>query len=173
MSSLLNDLLDAWRRHNDIHLYILDWIPPEGLEARTLLKTGKPSRSRDVARIFAHLYQVRGDKLKRNLDDLSVLPDWGPDRGDGIHDAEGLADALAASGDEVAELVRRRVSDDEPLRGWKRSPLHWVTYLIAHESHHRGQIAQALKQSGVRPPQEVSYGVWGYWGGYDLKPVSS
>ncbi|MDX1644796.1 MAG: DinB family protein [Thermoanaerobaculia bacterium] len=169
MSSLVDDLLDAWRRHNDIHLYILDWIPPEGLAARTLLKTGKPSRGRDVAGIFAHLHAVRLDKLKRNLDDLSALPSID----DEAPDAERLGEALSKSGDAVAELVDRSIRDGEPLRGWKRSPLHWVTYLIAHESHHRGQIAQALKQSGVRPPQEVSYGVWGYWGGYELKPPST
>ncbi len=72
----------------------------------------------------------------------------------------------------MSEVVRSRVEANEPLRGWKRSPSHWLAYLIAHESQHRGQIAQALKQSGVRPPQEVSYGVWGYWGGYELKPPS-
>lgn len=33
----------------------------------------------------------------------------------------------------------------------------------------RRRLAQALKQSGLRPPDEVSYGVWGYWGGYALK----
>jgi uncharacterized damage-inducible protein DinB len=56
-----------------------------------------------------------------------------------------------------------------PIAGGKRSPVAWLLYLVSHESHHRGRIAQALKPSGVRPPQEVSYGTWGYWGGYELK----
>lgn len=165
--TLLDDLLDAWRVHNEIHLYILDWVPSEGLEATTLLKTGKPSRGRNVARIFSHCHEVRCDKLERNLPAAAAIDRFA---GDEVAGAERLAAALAASAELVAELVRRAVTEERPIKGWKRSPAHWLTYLIAHESHHRGQIAQALKQSGVRPPQEVSYGVWGYWGGYELKP---
>lgn len=165
MTSLLDDLLDAWRRHNDVHLYLLDWMPAEGLAARTLLKTGQPSRGRDVGRTLVHLYEVRCAKLRRNLADASSLGELAEDD---AADRRRLADALDESARAVSDLVRRLVNEAEPLRGWKLSPAHWLAYLIAHESHHRGQIAQALKQSGIRPPQEVSYGVWGYLGGYEL-----
>lgn len=165
MSDVLDNLLEAWEIHNEINLFILRWIPPEGLEAVTLLKTGKPSRGRDVARIFAHMHAVRLSKLERNLD-TEALPEL--DSSESL-EAEELREALARSGDAVSHLVRSAVDRDRSLKGWKRSPVAWLLYLISHESHHRGQIAQALKQSGVRPPQEVSYGIWGYWGGYTLK----
>lgn len=57
MTDLLDDLLEAWNIHDGINLFILDWVPDEGLDAVTLLKTGKPSPGRNVARIFA---PVRG-----------------------------------------------------------------------------------------------------------------
>lgn len=166
MSAVLDDLLDAWRIHNEIHLHLLRWVPPDGLEAVTLLKTGKPSRGRNVARILAHVHAVRMSKLERNMDGADELPRF---EGSESPDAGRLADALTRSGEAVERVVRRAVEEDRPLAGWKRSPVAWLLYLVSHESHHRGQIAQALKQSGVRPPQEVSYGTWGYWGGYELK----
>lgn len=167
MSQWVDDLIETWTIHNDINRFILRWVPPEGLKAVTLLKSGKPGRGRNVARIFAHMHEVRCSKLDKNLDDgAEGVPRF---EGSESPSAERLLDAFTRSGEAVAEVARSTIEEDRPIKGWKRSPLAWITYLVAHESHHRGQIAQALKQSGVRPPDEVSYGVWGYWGGYALK----
>jgi uncharacterized damage-inducible protein DinB len=164
---MVDDLIEAWTIHNDINLFVLRWVPPEGLEAVTLLKTGKPSRGRNVSRIFAHMHEVRCSKLDKNLaGGLVGIPRF---EGSESPSADRLVEAFTRSGEAVAEVARSAIEGGQAIKGWKRSPLAWVTYLVAHESHHRGHIAQALKQSGVRPPDEVSYGVWGYWGGYALK----
>lgn len=167
MSDLLEDVLETWEINNEINLFILRWIPPHGIEAVTLLKSGKPSTGRNVARIFAHMHEVRRSKLSRNLvEGVEAIPRF---EGSQSPDAASLSRALARSGDGVASVVRSAVEEGRAIKGWKRSPVAWLAYLISHESHHRGQIAQALKQSGVRPPQEVSHGIWGYWGGYALR----
>lgn len=162
MDDVRDDILEAWAVHNDINGFILDWIPPEGLEAVTLLKTGKPSTGRNVGRIFAHMHELRCARIPAAL----KMPKLDTS---GTLSAGELKEALARSARAAADIVRRAVEGDG-LKSWKRPPVTWLVYLISHESHHRGQIAQALKQSGVRPPEEISYGIWAYWGGAAFKP---
>ena len=35
-----------------------------------------------------------------------------------------------------------------------------LTYVVAHEAHHRGQIVLAARQLGMRFPPDVTAGLW-------------
>jgi hypothetical protein len=37
---------------------------------------------------------------------------------------------------------------------------HVLTYFVAHEAHHRGQIVMAARQLGYRLPPSVTAGLW-------------
>ncbi len=46
---------------------------------------------------------------------------------------------------------------------WRNLPLdvaHVLTYFVAHEGHHRGQIVMLARQFGHRFPSDVSNGLW-------------
>jgi hypothetical protein len=48
---------------------------------------------------------------------------------------------------------------------WRNLPLdvgHVLTYFVAHEGHHRGQIVMLARQLGFRLPAEVTGGLW-HW----------
>jgi uncharacterized damage-inducible protein DinB len=52
-----------------------------------------------------------------------------------------------------------------PSRGyaWRNLPLdvgHVLTYFVAHEGHHRGQLVLVARQLGHRLPAAVSNGLW-------------
>jgi uncharacterized damage-inducible protein DinB len=155
--TLEEQLLSAWRRHNEILLYLLDHVPPEGL---TAVPSG--SRGRSVAGQFAHLdrvragwlaYHVTGKRPKQPRTDKENLPP-----------ASVLRKGLAQTGAEIEELLDRAFRGQAKIRMFGRQPVRWMAYLIAHESHHRGQILLALKQAGLRIPDKIALqGLWGKW----------
>ena len=57
------EIAGVWRIHEEINLYLLDAISDAGMAAVTLLKDGRPSTGRTVARQFAHLHEVRAAHL--------------------------------------------------------------------------------------------------------------
>ena len=51
---MLAALLEMWRTHDEINLYLLRHIPDDGFRACTLLKNGQPSKGRNVTHFSAH-----------------------------------------------------------------------------------------------------------------------
>jgi len=154
---LAEQILSTWRRHHDILLYLLRKIPARGW---TALPSG--SKGRDVARQFAHLDRNRRSWLhyhrtgqRRSLPRVDKGPP--PTRA-------AVRQALQQSGRDVERYLSKVVHEGVRPRLFGRSGIRWMGYLIAHESHHRGQIMLALKQSGHRLPDSVAVdGLWGQW----------
>jgi uncharacterized damage-inducible protein DinB len=73
-----------------------------------------------------------------------------------------LTDALRAS----EKLVARFLEESDTagrVKRWNGSPATFLSYLVAHEAHHRGLAMVALRMSGRKLSQETVYGQW-QWG---------
>lgn len=148
-------LAGTWAIHDRINLYLLDAIADEALGA-TLNGKGRSVRDQ-----WAHVHNVRLMWLKVAAPDLhaglaTVDAKAEPDRA-------ALRAALVASGEAVGALFRRAAATGGKVKGFKPHATAFLGYLIAHESHHRGQIGWTLKHSGHPLDKKVAFGLW-EWG---------
>lgn len=148
------EIIDTWNINNRINLYMLDAIAPAALNDIAA------SKGRTVAQQFAHLHNVR----------LMWLKVSGPEFIEGIDkieketaaDKKLLTRCLKDSGKAIESLLKKALAEGK-VKGFKPHITAFLGYVVAHESHHRGQIALSLKQSGHTLDKKVGYGIW-EWG---------
>ena len=147
------ELIEAWRTNNRITLLLIENISKAGMGS-TLSKRG----GRDVARQFAHVHNVRIYHLEKRAKDLSTglvkfESKLSPSRAQ-------LKKAFKASGVAMERFLVAVLAGEPKRRGFKKGIFTSLSYLVAHESHHRGSILLTLKQRGHLPAKDVTYGIW-------------
>ena len=149
----MNPIIETWQIHNRINLYLLDAIAEGALAGQSA------SKGRTVGQQFAHMHSVRMMWLKVAAPALlEGLPKIEKEN----ISKENLKQALLLSENAISQLFETAIPTGK-IKGFKPHATAFLGYLISHESHHRGQIMLALKQSGHMVDQKTQYGLW-EWG---------
>jgi uncharacterized damage-inducible protein DinB len=145
-------LLEAWRKANQVNLIFIDQIPDEGMEKTLSLRGG-----RTVADQLWHLYKVRTQWLEVSAKD--ILKKYKEEQ-EGEVSKKALRKALETSAKAIEELIDRSWANEGKLTGFKKGLIPFIAYLVAHEAHHRGNILLTLKQSGIKIPEALKWSIW-------------
>jgi uncharacterized damage-inducible protein DinB len=159
--SLRDSLLHAWNTNNRVTIFLVEHITAELWQAKL-----PDSPRRAIGMIAAHLHNSRctwintlgrehGIVAPRSVNRHKVKP-------------KDLAPALRRSGAGILRLLEFGCDQGGRIPGsssyvWRNLPLdvgHVLTYFVAHEGHHRGQIIMLARQLGLRLPAEVVNGLW-------------
>lgn len=146
-------LLNAFDTNNRINAYLIENLPTEAWTAKT-----PDSKGRTVAAIVAHMHNVRVMWLKAAK--ANAVPEQ-LDRAT-VTTTQAVK-ALESSLHALHTLISASLNSDGQIKNFKPDVVGFVGYLIAHDAHHRGQIAMLARQLGHALPQETMFGMW-EWG---------
>jgi uncharacterized damage-inducible protein DinB len=146
-------LVNAFDTNNRINTYLIENLPAPAWESKT-----SDGKGRTIAAIVAHMHNVRVMWLKaakhgdipEQLDRATVTP------------AE-ASRALESSRSALSAMICQALAGDGRVKNFRPDVAGFVGYLIAHDAHHRGQIAMLARQVGHPLSKQAMFGMW-EWG---------
>lgn len=154
-------LIDSWRTNARVTAYLVEHLPAPLWDAAV------PEAPRRTIRMIAgHLHNSRCSWIKTLGQEHGIAVPASVDRRTVTR--RQLLAALKRSSRGIEALLELGLDAGGTVPPskryvWRNLPLdvhHVLTYFVAHEGHHRGQIVMLARQLGHRLPSDIAAGLW-------------
>ncbi len=153
MTKIETQIIETWRINNRTNLFMIENISKDAL-AVTLSTRG----GRNIARQFAHMHMVRVKRLEAFAKKSSKeLIQFDKNESPG---KKNLLQAFEQSGTAMEAYMIHCIDHGGAVSNFKRGLVPMLGYYISHEAHHRGNIMLTMKQSGIKVPDTLRWGIW-------------
>ena len=147
-------LLNAFNTNNRINQYLIDQLPAAAWKANTA-----DGKGRTIPAIVAHMHNVRVMWLKAAAKDSRPPAQLDRSKVTPAQALRGMEQSRLA----LSVLISRALESDGCIKNFRPDVAGFLAYLIAHDAHHRGQIAMLARQMGHPLPPKAMFGMW-EWG---------
>lgn len=159
---LTSSVIAAWRTNCRVTAFLVEGLPAGLWDAAIPQVTPR----RTVRTLLAHLHNIRARWIRTLGQPHGIRT---PALVDLRRVSRGaLLSALERSGKGIEAILTLGLEaggqvPPSPAYTWRNLPLdvgHVLTYFVAHEAHHRGQVVTVARQLGHRLPASVVNGLW-------------
>lgn len=148
--NIKEDIIQTWSLNNKVTLFLLENIESDWLTAKI------NGQGRSIGEQFIHINNIRsfwinkvGEKVDLKLDKKYAK------------NIQELTKALNKSSKKMSDLLRQ-LFEQESIAGYKPHPTAFFAQMIAHESHHRGQVMTIVTRNGFKIDKSVNFGLWNW-----------
>ncbi len=144
------DIIYSWNQNNKVTLYLLDNIEDDWLSTKL------NNKGRSIGEQFVHINNIRsfwiskvGEKIDLKIDKKYA------------NSKQKLIEALQKSSQKMNDTLYA-LFKQESIKGYKPHPTAFFAQMIAHESHHRGQIMAIIARNDLKISKSVNFGLWSW-----------
>jgi uncharacterized damage-inducible protein DinB len=127
-----------------------------------------PGNVRTIAAIFTHMHNVRTKWIRLTAPHLKIPAQLNRAHCTPLQAGKALAESAARCEQMLAEVEAGRIQNfvrDGWAKPWPANPemlTRMLSYMLAHEAHHRGQVCMLAHQQGFPLSKEVTSKMWNW-----------